>query len=326
MAETAVAPEVVAPEAPTQQKPARDKRVLWRLGRWGAVAAISLAAAAFVTQTEGGRARLHLAIAHASKLGHPIETARFPLPQPQADDTAEIRRLTAAVEGLTSDRDRLAARLASLEQNLDDMTGSIKTVTDATAAAQAATEAMKAKIAAPSAPPPALPPAMNFPPIISMIAAPPVAAPGPGESPKPSIAVGAADPPPTATVGEKPKSAGEAATQPKLSDVPLPPTTVASASDEPVVQPARQFGIEIASASDIAALRQRWAAIKSNYGPLLVGLHPIASPHHRRSGHSSYRLVVGPLPNIASAAGLCSHIMTAGASCQPAKFTGEPLR
>ena len=38
------------------------------------------------------------------------------------------------VRTLTADRDRLNARLASLEHNLDDMTGSIKTVMRANAA------------------------------------------------------------------------------------------------------------------------------------------------------------------------------------------------
>ncbi len=48
--------------------------------------------------------------------------ARAPV---QVANDAEQRRLSDAVRELSADRDRLQARLASLERNLDDVTGSI---------------------------------------------------------------------------------------------------------------------------------------------------------------------------------------------------------
>ncbi len=168
-------------------------RGLWRAGGWGLAAAVSLAAVAVVTQTDVGKTRLQDAVAQAPALRHVFLTGYVPqrplaktlarpvavLPAHTADNKAEMQRLETAVRTLTADRDRLAGRLASLEQNLDDMTGSIKAVTDATAAARAATDEVKVKIAQrpPAAPPPVAPPAMNFPPIISMVGASPPSVP-----------------------------------------------------------------------------------------------------------------------------------------------------
>jgi hypothetical protein len=61
------------------------------------------------------------------------------------------------------------------------------------------------------------------------------------------------------------------------------------------------------------------------FGPLLRGLHPIASPRERRPFGVYYRLVVGPLPNVAAAMGICARFAAARAACLPAGFEGEQL-
>src|SRR5215831_14565096 len=61
------------------------------------------------------------------------------------------RQLSEAVSGLTADRDRLVARIASIERNLEDVTGSIKQ--------QAASAPVSNPAAPPTPAPSATPPA-----------------------------------------------------------------------------------------------------------------------------------------------------------------------
>jgi cell division septation protein DedD len=117
-----------------------------------------------------------------------------------------------------------------------------------------------------------------------------------------------------------------AATEP----IPLPPVRVADApANEPVAEPApaasAEFGIDLGGASSMEALRIHWAALKANYGPLLVGLQPLAAQHPKRPSGIMYRLVVGPLPNAAEAARLCARFPALRTGCHPAKFSGEQL-
>src|SRR5215472_6289096 len=58
----------------------------------------------------------------------PAATVQFApqvAPRPTEAEKA-TRQLSEAVSGLTADRDRLVARIASIERNLEDVTGSIK--------------------------------------------------------------------------------------------------------------------------------------------------------------------------------------------------------
>ena len=87
-------------------------RRAWRLGTWLALTMMALAVAALSAYTENGVHRL------ARAASPPVSDLR-PAPDP------EVRRLADTVRALAADRDRLAARVASLERNLDDVTGSI---------------------------------------------------------------------------------------------------------------------------------------------------------------------------------------------------------
>jgi hypothetical protein len=313
-------------EMPDPLRARRRWRFVWRLGCWGAAAAASLAAVTLVSQTEVGRARLRLALAQTPALGHVLSVAEVP-PRSADNKSGEMRRLERAVYGLAADRDRIAERVSSLERNLDDMTGSIKTVTDATAAAQAASEAVKEKLVAPPRTAPAPAPMMNFPPIISMVGAPPQ--PPPAHATVPPSPSKASIPPKT-SAPEQAEAAVPVASPPPARpvEVPLPPVRVANAASEPA-HPARptqhEYGIDVAGAPTIEALRVQWAALKSNYGPLLVGLHPLASPRRHQTGRTDYRLLIGPLPNLGDAVGLCARLTAVGAFCQPAQFAGEVL-
>jgi hypothetical protein len=106
------------------RKRRRDMRALWRLSAWGCAAAVSLAALAITTQTEGGSERLAYALAPGAPRNLAVEMAE--LKRRAVEKDAETKRLEAQVVTLALDRERLTSRLASIERNLDDVTGSIK--------------------------------------------------------------------------------------------------------------------------------------------------------------------------------------------------------
>src|SRR5947208_16915903 len=76
-------------------------------------------------RTESGLRRIARLLAPEASEG--VRSAKLAVPQiasRQVDQEAE-RRLNEAVRALAADRDRLASRVAALERNLDDVTGSI---------------------------------------------------------------------------------------------------------------------------------------------------------------------------------------------------------
>jgi hypothetical protein len=73
------------------------------------------------SQTGAGSQRLQLALTYLNEPAHAI--ALIPPRQTEAD--AETQRLSAQVSALAAQREQLSARIANLEHNLDDVTGSI---------------------------------------------------------------------------------------------------------------------------------------------------------------------------------------------------------
>lgn len=288
---------------PDISKHLRAPHPLWRPFGWGSAATIALAAVAFTSQTEAGSQRLQLALAYVSE---PVR-AVAQIPPRSAESEAETRRLAAELRELVADRAQLSARIASLERNLDDMTGSIKQ----RAAAAATAPAADSPPPAPSAP----------------AATPAVVA---AASPAPALA--ALTPLAMPAIGEATAS-WPAPPSPKLAEpapepVPLPPVRMAAVSANEALAALphyAEYGIDLGGAASIEALRMHWAAMKADYGPLLMGLRPVASPRLRRPAGVDYRLVAGPLPNIAAAALLCARFPVTRTGCRPAKFDGAHL-
>jgi hypothetical protein len=112
-----------------------DMRALWRLGFWGSSAAMALAAVVIVTQSDIGTQRLQVAIANIRDPALPARTAVAQVAPRNTDAENEARRLSETVRALAADRDRLQKRIAGLERNLEDMTGSIRVASAATRAA-----------------------------------------------------------------------------------------------------------------------------------------------------------------------------------------------
>ena len=251
------------------RKRRHDMRALWRLSAWGCAAAVALAALAITTQTEGGSERLALALA---PIGPPVLAADMAdLKRRALEKDAETKRLETQLQTLAADRDRLATRLASIERNLDDMTGSIK---------------RQAVVAPPALSPLAMLPATS--------AVPSATAPVQVATPEPVL-------------------------------VPLPPVRTATAAEATAEPPSKpEIGIDLGGASTMDVLGARWSAVKANFGPLLVGLYPLAA-HDARPGSTAYRLVVGPVANPAAAMQLCARFAAVRVTCRTAKFDGEQL-
>ena len=105
---------------PVPSRPKFGLRDLFRLVVWGVSAASALFIALYAATTETGRDRLFVAIGEIHEVLMPTGVKPIrPL------DAREGRRLAETVRSLAADRDRLLARVASLEQSLDGVTGSI---------------------------------------------------------------------------------------------------------------------------------------------------------------------------------------------------------
>jgi hypothetical protein len=98
---------------------------------WGLTAAGALTAVTYAASTGIGRERVKVAIAevHEALMPTGVQTPR-PL------SAQEGRRLAETVQTLAADRERLLARIATLEHSVEDMTGSIARVQKAAEAAQ----------------------------------------------------------------------------------------------------------------------------------------------------------------------------------------------
>lgn len=319
------------PDLPNTRKPLRT-RPLWRLFGWGSAVCIALAAVALTSQTEAGSKRLQLALSYGSEPVHVV--AVIPPRASGATAEAETMRLAAQLRDLATDREQLKARIAMLERNLEDMTGSIKLQSEQLAAARAAAvNTPQLELCAPATTPaflaPATPPASALPVVIPP--AMPLGSVLPTLAPlaMPALKVTAAPWPATKPEAEKPAEQSNAADS-ENDPARLPPVRVATApANEPAAEPPEpekdEFGIDLGGASSLEILRIHWATLKASYGPLLVGLHPVATQHPRRPTGVTYRLVAGPLPDAAEAARLCARFPVLRTGCHPAKFIGAQL-
>ena len=105
-------------------------KALLRLAGWGAAATAALVVAVFAAHTSASQQRLTNAMAtmtgkaatQVTKTEAPDAAQRARL----AATEAETRRLTEMVRSLHTDRERVLTRLAAVERNLEDVTGSIR--------------------------------------------------------------------------------------------------------------------------------------------------------------------------------------------------------
>ena len=146
---------------------------LLRLASWGVAATAALLFAVIAANSSSGRDRLSVAFADVSG-ARAAEAAKAEAAQAAqlarlAATEGDTRRLVEMVRSLSGDRERLMARLAMVERNLEDVTGSLK---------------RQAALPPPAAtPPPSAPPAGQP----NITAAPPSATPSePAAAPPPA--------------------------------------------------------------------------------------------------------------------------------------------
>jgi hypothetical protein len=284
---------VKAPPKKAAPKKTFSMQGLWRMALWGATAASALLIAVFATRSEVGSQRVALILSslHVNSLVRPGQ-ATTKVAARAFDAQAETRRLSDAVRGLTADSDKLKSRLAAVEHNIDDITGSITRQI----------EAVKAERAAPAPWPAAAAATPALPAVIASVVAPVVPPPSGLAAPLPQNPL---LPAAAATSAEQPTDAVAPAGQPT----------------EPT-----EYGVDIGSALSIQTLRARWLGIRSAHPQLFEGLAPTVMlrdiPHSNRV---ELRLVVGPLADAEAAARLCASLAYFRLFCRPTIFDRQHL-
>lgn len=106
-------------------KPRVTSRQLWHQALWGSVAAVALLVAVVAGFTDVGaqRAAMLLSSLNLAPSSSPRPGQAAARQAPDAD--AAARQLAQTVRGLAEDRDRIMTRLAAVEHDIDDITGSI---------------------------------------------------------------------------------------------------------------------------------------------------------------------------------------------------------
>jgi hypothetical protein len=301
-----------------------DMRPLLRIGAWGAFAVVALGGVVFAGRTDVGAERAQVALATLREA--PREIVAHPgnlLAARSTADDAETKQLTEAVRKLTADRDRLATRVATLEQNLTDLTGSISR--------QAAPAQSGA--GGPAAPRPDDNKAEAFPPPAppdvgstsstggdSRSMAPPADQPAAATAPAASA--------PTARPGRMAtiESYVTSSTPPVASAGSESQVAATSANTPPADTPPNGYAIDLGTATSVNTLRAHWGSVRSAHAAMLQGLRPLVSVRQSsRPGFTEFHLVAGPVADADAAARLCQALAAARVPCRPSTFDGQRL-
>jgi hypothetical protein len=278
-----------------------DMASLRRLAIWGGAASLALLAAVVASYSDANSRRLMAA--DAQKAGEPSLQAASRLPEIDA----QTQRLAGVVDGLAADRERMAARIGTIERNLEDVTGAIK---------RQSAESGSAKTAALAAPP-------------SGSAASAAAAPATKETVKESakevpneVAMAPVPGPLDILAARQPAVAPEAPPE-AHADLPAIRSDDTTAADPPHKV---EFGVDVGGALNFDGLRLLWTSTKGSNATLFESLYPVvAVRENSRTKNAELRLVVGPLANVETAARLCASLSAARRYCQPVAFEGQRL-
>ena len=275
-------------------------RTLLRVVAWGVCASLAAAVMVFVAQTPAGGERINQALERVEPTATP------------ADGEPMLRVLEARVAALTSDRDRLAKRVAALESGVSDLTGSVRGQVSSTSSPSPTSSPPAPAPVATAPAPPAVMIVAVAPPLINPLATPPAGV----ASILPETA-----PPTDAMVPESGPAEASAKDETPTGSIPAEPERKPADAPKPAAHQRAQaeFGVELGTEPNMDGLRKRWAGVKANYGPLLVGLSPVAV-RDQHPGSSNVRLVAGPLPSLAAARQLCARFARVNGDCWPARI------
>lgn len=129
-------------------------------------------------------------------------------------------------------------------------------------------------------------------------------------------------------------------TQPMFADQAMPaaPTSTDPAMDSGTSSPSMReaasalapnltrissdgFGVSLGKPVDAKSAYLAWTDTRNKVGALLLGLTPLLTS----ASGDKFHLVAGPLPDIAQAQELCTHLTRAGLSCNPVSYAGYAL-
>lgn len=300
-----------------------DMRPLLRIGVWGVCAVVALSGVVFAGRTDVGAERAQVALATLREA--PREIIAHPstlLAARSTADDAEAKRLAEAVRKLTADRDRLATRVATLEQNLTDLTGSI---------ARAQSPAQNGA-GSPAAPRPEDNKAEAFPPP----APPDLASTSSSSGDSRSIAP-PADQPAAAPAANAPttrpnrmatiQSYVTSSTSPVASGGSESRVAATSADTAPPADtPPNGFAIDLGTATNVNTLRAHWGSVRSAHAAILEGMRPLVSVRQSsRPGFTEFHLVAGPIADADAAAKMCQLLTSVRVPCRPSTFDGQRL-
>jgi hypothetical protein len=316
-----------------------DRRMLWRLGSWGAAAVGAVIVAVMANQAQLGWRRDQVAAADFARQAQQVQLLA-------KESQNEARRVAAAIETLNGDRDRLYTRVTVLEQGLDSVTGAIA---KQNAAAPPPNPEPQAS-AAPQAAAPGVAPVASMPAV-------------PGDKPRVEAATeqaglpaqaAAAAPPPSASaapaalptiplvasksVMAPPDPAASKLVQPEK---PVPPQVETAAIPDaapPAKEPKAvldespaiavrqtQFAVDLGSANSIGGLRALWRGLLKAK-PELGSLRPIIMVRESNTGLGmQLRLGAGPLMDAAAAAKICAALTESNRACETTVFDGQRL-
>ncbi|MBR0705415.1 hypothetical protein [Bradyrhizobium liaoningense] len=336
------------------EESAFDRRMMWRLGSWGAAAVGAVVVAVMANQAQLGWRRDQVASADLAR-----QADRLQLLTKESQN--EARRLAAAIETLNTDRDRLYSRVTVLEQGLDSVTGAIARQSakpqdapapDAQPAAAAPSVGPVASVPAPSSDKPRASakdqvkePAKDAAKDIAKEPANPppqtaAAASLVSQAPATTSALPMLPLVPSKSIMAPPDPAASKLVQPeateKKPEAPPAPTEVAAVtpakppeaaeSEAPAIAVQQtRFAIDLGGANSIDGLRALWRGLtKSN--PEVAALRPIIMIKEGGNGLGmQLRLGAGPLINAAAAAKLCAGLSESNRHCETTVFDGQRL-
>jgi len=289
---------------------------------WGLAGAGALAFAAYATSTKTGQERIRLAIAQIHEISKPAnaKSARSP-------EEMELRRIAEDVRMLATDRAPLLARIATIEQGMENVTESLALVAAAARAAQLQRESATTLSAV--APPTTTQPTAAHSPATLSAAAPSVTSPTATALSAPTLSAAPPKDRPSAMsvpdveiTSSANAPAGMSRQAPQES--PLQPPQIQSPETNAI--DVTEYGLDLGGASTIEGVRALWATAQRRYAAHLDGLHPILRLRERtRPTGVELRLVVGPITSAMAAAKLCLAVSAIGATCQPTLFDGQRL-
>jgi hypothetical protein len=294
-----------------------DRHALWRLGLWGVAAVGALTLGLMSGQLPVNAQRTQVAATEVAGRARQVEATI-------QENQLEARRLAAAIETLNSDRDRLFARLSSLEQGLDVVTGSIRKADDRPkttpwpdVTVAPIVESAPATVAPPPAAATVAPPAAAQ----TVVATPPSEA-----EPAPTVVAAHSEPPPAEVPSFTPPRSPSAIEAVPIPD-PLPApiaTEVKPAEDSAVA--LTEFGVDLGAANSIGGTRALWRGLVKSHKAQLDGLRPLITVHERRNGLGlQLRLIAGPIRDAAAAARICAVLSEADRDCKTTAFDGQRL-